>query len=221
MKRHVFFGFVVVAILLLWGSSWYFIPKWYDAQSLEAGTFGDMFGAVNALFSGLAFAGLIYTIAVQRQEMLLQRVEMARAAEQSLKQQSLLDLQIAMTTINELIKNKNKRLESATQNNKVTGTVYEGIDGLRWLFLQKNDTLDTRSKQHFEYYLNSFIYILQYMRDSDLTPEQKNILAKLLDTDTSDAEIYMLYKVFHNDQHQLGLLKEFNFDARYDRIIKK
>lgn len=25
------------------------------------GTFGDQFGAVNALFSGLAFAGLIYT----------------------------------------------------------------------------------------------------------------------------------------------------------------
>lgn len=58
MKRHIIFGFVVVAIIFLWGSSWYFIPQWFDDKALEAGTFGDMFGAVNALFSGLAFAGL-------------------------------------------------------------------------------------------------------------------------------------------------------------------
>lgn len=30
------------------------------------GTFGDQFGAVNALFSGLAFAGLIYTIVLTK-----------------------------------------------------------------------------------------------------------------------------------------------------------
>ena len=37
------------------------------------GTFGDQFGAVNALFSGLAFAGLIYTIILQRRDLELQR----------------------------------------------------------------------------------------------------------------------------------------------------
>lgn len=37
------------------------------------GTFGDQFGAVNALFSGLAFAGLIYTIILQRKDLGLQR----------------------------------------------------------------------------------------------------------------------------------------------------
>lgn len=37
------------------------------------GTFGDQFGAVNALFSGLAFAGLIYTIILQRRDLALQR----------------------------------------------------------------------------------------------------------------------------------------------------
>lgn len=37
------------------------------------GTFGDQFGAVNALFSGLAFAGLIYTIILQRHDLKLQR----------------------------------------------------------------------------------------------------------------------------------------------------
>src|SRR5688572_19500767 len=40
------------------------------------GTFGDMFGAVNSLFSGLALAGVIYAIILQRQELALQRQEL-------------------------------------------------------------------------------------------------------------------------------------------------
>jgi hypothetical protein len=39
-------------------------------------TFGDQFGAINSLFSGAAFAGLIYTIWLQRQELRLQRIEL-------------------------------------------------------------------------------------------------------------------------------------------------
>lgn len=35
-----------------------------------------MFGAVNALFSGLAFAGIIYTIFLQKEELALQREEL-------------------------------------------------------------------------------------------------------------------------------------------------
>lgn len=37
------------------------------------GTFGDMFGAVNSLFTGLAFAMFIYTALLQRRELLLMR----------------------------------------------------------------------------------------------------------------------------------------------------
>ena len=43
----------------------------------DPGKFGDMFGAVNALFSGLAFAGLIYAIYLQRIDIQLQRTELA------------------------------------------------------------------------------------------------------------------------------------------------
>lgn len=55
-----------------WGLSWYLLKD--DSQR---GTFGDMFGAVNALFSGLAFATLIYTTWMQREELALQREELA------------------------------------------------------------------------------------------------------------------------------------------------
>ena len=42
----------------------------------ERGQFGDLFGSVNALFSGLAFVGLIFAILLQSQELALQRQEL-------------------------------------------------------------------------------------------------------------------------------------------------
>jgi len=41
------------------------------------GQMGDMFGAVNSLFSALALAGLIYTVCLQRKELQLQRRDLA------------------------------------------------------------------------------------------------------------------------------------------------
>jgi Putative phage abortive infection protein len=43
----------------------------------ERGIFGDMFGAVNALFSGLAFAGVIYAVIMQRHEISIAKDEIA------------------------------------------------------------------------------------------------------------------------------------------------
>jgi hypothetical protein len=48
----------------------------------KRGTFGDMFGGVNALFSGLAFAGVIYAIFLQRKELFLQRRELEQTREE-------------------------------------------------------------------------------------------------------------------------------------------
>jgi hypothetical protein len=46
------------------------------------GQFGDLFGAVNAFFTGLAFAGVIYTIILQRKELEMQRKELQSSTEQ-------------------------------------------------------------------------------------------------------------------------------------------
>ncbi|BDA80155.1 hypothetical protein LPTSP3_g30850 [Leptospira kobayashii] len=58
------------------------------------GPIGDMFGAINALFSGLALAGIIYTIYLQHEELKLQReelkltrIELRRSAEAQEKSQ--------------------------------------------------------------------------------------------------------------------------------------
>ncbi len=67
----VMLGGVVILFLLNMSLIWVVDnPDW-------RGTFGDQFGAVNALFSGLAFAGLIYTIILQRRDLQLQREDIA------------------------------------------------------------------------------------------------------------------------------------------------
>ncbi len=48
----------------------------------KRGQFGDLFGAVNALFSGMAFAGVIVTILLQREELRLQRLELRQTREE-------------------------------------------------------------------------------------------------------------------------------------------
>jgi len=58
----------IAFVAILWYGSFYLIQKHFPFSWAERGQFGDLFGAVNALFSGLAFAGIIYTIYIQQKE---------------------------------------------------------------------------------------------------------------------------------------------------------
>lgn len=87
----------------------------------DRGTFGDMFGAVNALFSGLAFAGIIYTILLQRRELELQREElratrgeMARAASAQENSQRALELQVDAAEYSQRLAAVNHMLDFAS-----------------------------------------------------------------------------------------------------------
>lgn len=72
LKPFIFGSIAVVIICASVAKAIYSsFPNW-----AERGEFGDSFGAVNALFSGLAFAGIIYTILLQRRELQLQREEL-------------------------------------------------------------------------------------------------------------------------------------------------
>ena len=67
---------VSIITIFIWALSFLLFTTSWDKD--ERGTFGDMFGAVNALFSGLAFAGLIVTLIMQHEELGLQRNELAQ-----------------------------------------------------------------------------------------------------------------------------------------------
>ena len=67
----ILFGAVVGAQVLIGIVAYFSFDQW-----ATRGAFGDMFGAVNTLFSGLAFCGVIYAIILQSQELKLQREEL-------------------------------------------------------------------------------------------------------------------------------------------------
>ena len=75
-KRIIYSPFVFVIVIIIWALTFLLIFVYKGDHAYERGIFGDMFGAVNALFSGLAFAGLIITLKMQREELKLQRKEL-------------------------------------------------------------------------------------------------------------------------------------------------
>lgn len=90
----VFITFAVI-IVIIWAGTGFLL---YDATAQtptlgDRGTFGDMFGAVNALFSGLAFAGIIFTVLLQREELRLQRGELAETRRVMDEQRAQLEAQ--------------------------------------------------------------------------------------------------------------------------------
>ena len=71
-NKILLFVLVIVILFSIYGICVYYsFSNWQ-----ERGTFGDAFGALNTLFSGLAFVGIIYTIFLQRKELALQRKEL-------------------------------------------------------------------------------------------------------------------------------------------------
>lgn len=64
----IFLAYAILIICLVWPISEFSIAK--------AGTFGDSFGALTSLFTGLAFVGLISTIFLQREDIRLNRREL-------------------------------------------------------------------------------------------------------------------------------------------------
>jgi uncharacterized membrane protein len=66
---------LLAAVTAIWLVSIFIIPFFYS-ELTKRGSFGDSFGVINSLFSGLAFAGIIYTILLQRKELKLQREEL-------------------------------------------------------------------------------------------------------------------------------------------------
>lgn len=75
IPQRLLITLLFLAVTVIWALSGllvnYFLPGWNERSA-----FGDMFGAANALFSALAFAGLIIAIYLQTQELSLQRQEL-------------------------------------------------------------------------------------------------------------------------------------------------
>ncbi len=145
---------LILLVVFIWGLSAVLIIAFLSEWS-NRGAFGDLFGAVNSLFSALAFAVLIYTIILQheqikqnREEIILNRKELEKSSKLQRKSQSVLVQQVeqthlsakmnAMRTLvdyynNQILNPKNTEdlIEKAKQKRKqIIIQIDELIDGL-------------------------------------------------------------------------------------------
>ncbi len=83
---------VIVGVLVVGGIAVYrLLPDWNSRAS-----FGDMFGAIGALFSGLGLAGVVAAILLQRQDLELQRQDLANTRSEMEQARHSADLRFVM-----------------------------------------------------------------------------------------------------------------------------
>jgi Putative phage abortive infection protein len=227
-KSLLLFILVAASVCSLW---------LYTKISLEAlehgdrGTFGDMFGSVNALFSGLAFAGVIYAILLQREELGLQREELVKTRAEFQQQNETLKKQRFENTFFSLIGFHNDLL--AALRIKRHGQEYVGRECFQLLYQEFQHTLTTvnhetpdapeaekiriayakffQSWQSFTgHYFRTLYNIVKFVKNNDTASKQ--IYMNLLRAQLSVNELALLFYTCLSDLGRKkfkGLVEEF------------
>ena len=92
-KRHrINILLLALLIILVWYGSGLVMRRAFPDTAVS-GQMGDMFGAVNALFSGLALAGVVVAIWFQSKELRLQREELEQTRAELIGQKEQLEAQ--------------------------------------------------------------------------------------------------------------------------------
>ena len=204
---------VFVGVITLYGLAWLLTDKFISIPEYR-GLFGDKFGAVNALFSGLAFAGLIITLILQRKELSLQREELEQTRGEFVEQNRTQKRQRFENTYFNLVSLHQHITDNLEYECPDGADPFEakGREVFRKFYIEKNnfnDTwgikgflknknveafLDYKDIYRFNHYFHSFDGILSYIDTSDLLEncERYQYVVMLRNT-LSDSERSMLF----------------------------
>lgn len=145
--RRPFFG-----VFFLWVFSAIFITIAFNTQfsgsdTLSAGTFGDMFGAINALFSAFAFAAFLITMWMQKEELHDTRQELYD------QKKALQDQVIILKQQTEIIRKQSELAEIQTNLMKISPK----IEALNKLIKHCDENLEELCQKHIKYYEDRII----------------------------------------------------------------
>ena len=147
MNKYTKYAIISVIITItLWALSFLLLI----VDKGDRGTYGDMFGPVNALFSGLAFAGLIITLVMQHEELGLQRKELVQTNKELAAQREQFTAQ-TKTMQNQRFENTLYNLLSLLQGNvknivysptSVVATSINGLDAFNFFYNNQYNFFD-------------------------------------------------------------------------------
>ncbi len=115
----------IATVIALWIGTYYFFQ---GDEHVERGTFGDMYGTVNALFSGLAFSGIVITILLQRKELIAQRKELKLTRKQFKIQNDTLSQQRFENTFFNLLTIHHKIVEAIDFQAPIRRSIKDYLD---------------------------------------------------------------------------------------------
>lgn len=217
---------IALAVVALWIGAGIVL---YDAEAGtpiwgERGTFGDMFGSVNALFSGLAFAGIIFTVLLQRQELQLQRHELKLQREEIIESRKELAgqrEQLEMQSKTFARQNFESTFFNLVQKlREVTGSQLEGtnltfqsvrdrsLHGVRKLKISPDNLVDCvdqvvsvqirNSQDVLDIYHQVLLTVLRYVDESD--QENKRFYADVVRCSLSHTQLFCVFYATALDQ---------------------
>ncbi|MGZ8158006.1 MAG: hypothetical protein ACXWT1_00890 [Methylobacter sp.] len=206
--RHaglLIFLFILLTFAIYAGIILYLTWPISEVSVAKSGLFGDSFGVLNALFSGMAFAGLIITVLLQRDEMHLSRI----AFERQQFEASFFNL------LNLYSKNLNE-IQITQQDD--TESPYTGVDAIAFLIKRLRKALlpyskniqDENGRIIYEYevyqqaksvlvHQSRYISTLQYLLDlvcryTHVAEERERYIAIVASQMTSAEFKYLFYR---------------------------
>lgn len=205
---------IVIVIILLWGISWYLIDRFVVSSDIKQistevvqGTFGDKFGAINALFSGLAFAGIIFTILLQRKELELQRNELEQTRDVFSEQGKTLKLQQFESTFFNLLNLHHQIVDAIDiQETNILGD------------LDKEPKM-LKSRDCFKFFYDDFKKC--YRAEEQLMKPSKNDTDELLIIEKAFHEFFIKYQsdLGHYWRNMYNILKFINKQNPEDKFF--
>lgn len=228
---------IVVVYLALGGLMFWYYQSGDDSNA-AAGQFGDMFGGITALFGSLTFAGVLYTIILQRKELVLTRKELKSSRIAFEEQNITTKIQRFENTFFKMI----DAFENTKQNLEIGNSArvnYRGQDAISELLIRTNDKLArypfTGSNLEFlihEYfkcyhlepkakpYFSRITNILELIDKNKSSMEEKKFYIKILNTSiASDSENALLYYHFSLYNEVSEEVRRFIVDSDFFNIL--
>jgi len=242
----------VALVALVIVGMWFFYPYYVNEQLGliepkpvgDANSFGDLYGALNTLFSGFAFLGVIVSILIQSEELNDTRREIAKQTEQFSSQTDAMYKQSFENTFFQLLGLNNEIVKSAiintTTKDKFGKEIKLNGEG-RDVFKKYSEYFSHHRDRHFYipigdtyelfhneiddvlgHYFRSVYQALKLIDSALLDNVQKKEYANMLRAQLSKHELEML---FYNCLSKLGnvkfkpLLEKYEFFEHFSPLV--
>ena len=212
---------IVIGIVVLWWTVPQLLTDGYPCMA-DRGAYGDTYGPVTALFTGLAFAFLTFTVYLQHEELGLQRKELEHAVAALEEQSTTMGLQRFENTFFQLMRVHTEAVSALSMR---VGTTAQKEEGRRCLWRKRRDLEDElegfhvdeleidmrlegyrrwiangcekvlhnrRSEPHLGHYFRQLYHIIKFVDESELEDQAKCEYANLAKAQLDNDELMLL-----------------------------